>query len=604
MTTVAQSPTQDYSQSEVPDRLPTWKVIWKTIQFRRKIWLLNLLAMIFLMLAAQIPGLAIREFFNLLSGDAPAGLTVWTLVAFLLAGEIARNLGGLGLSLTNVPFFVNIMTMIRRNLLRYVLKKPGARALPDSPGESISRFRRDVFEIPLFDLWINDILGLVVFTVIALAIMMSINPFVTLVALVPFFVVGLIANLTAGKIETYRRASRKWTGSVVGFIGETFGAVQAVKVASSEEGVMNHFKELNEIRRVVALKDRLFNEILHSIFVNAVNIGTAVILILSGQAIQEGNFTVGDFALFVFYLEFVSDLTAFSGLVIARYRQIGVSIERMTRLMEGAPHGALLEFDPIYLKTEPPHPEQPKPTPADKLETLTAQGLTFHYESTSNGITDVDLNLKRCSFTVITGRIGSGKTTLLRVLLGLLARDSGEIYWNDQPIHDAGAFFVPPRTAYTGQVPRLFSDPLRDNILLGLLKSDDEIMPAVRSAVMEHDVNEFDDGLGTMVGPKGVKLSGGQIQRSAAARMFTRVPELLVFDDLSSALDVETERVLWERVFEADEVTCLVVSHRKAALSHANHIIVMKDGRIHAEGQLDDLLESNAEFQRLWHGEG
>jgi ATP-binding cassette, subfamily B, bacterial len=406
-----------------------------------------------------LTGLVLQALFDAISGQRAASLdaALWLCAAFV-AVELLRGCV-FWLALTVWPYWWNSAeTTLRTNTLRSILtaRGPAASRLPHSSGEAVARFRDDVRDLTMVTDNMVDLVGAFLFTIGAFAIMASIDPVITVVLVFPLTVIAILNRLMRGMVARIHRKARQLGAAVTAYIGETFAGVLAIKTAGAEDAVLERLREHNRRRRDAAVKDRLTMDMLDTATSATVEVSIGLVLLLAAPAMRTGEFTVGDFALFINYVAWLTMLPRILGRMLYRVPQGAVATQRLTRLM--AAHETadnLSKRNGVWLRQDPPPAKVNVPDRVDPLEVLDVRGLSATYDD-AGGVNDVDLRIERGTFTVVTGAVGAGKTTLVRAILGLLPLTSGDVRWNGQRIDDPGTFLIPDRVAYAGQVPRLF----------------------------------------------------------------------------------------------------------------------------------------------------
>jgi ATP-binding cassette, subfamily B, bacterial len=580
-----------------------WFYLGRFIAFSKGWYTLNVIFWMGVYTLPLVPGYVSKLFFDALQKENPTwnGIpyTVQMLVALVLVFGALQVITVFAAIAVNIPWRFRSSGMLRLNIMQRILAMPGAKAYNNTVGEALNTLRDDADEAENAADWTLDIIGQTMYMIIAISILLFIDAALTLYVFLPLVAVTMISYQARHRLEKLQKVAREKSSFYTSLLGEIFQSVQAIQVAGAEKTILHQLELRSKNRQQAMLRNVALNQALTVFSSNIVALGTGLILLLAGSKMRSGEFTVGEFSLFVLYLWEIGHHTEFFGNFMATVQRAGVAFGRMLGIMQGSTARALVASQVIELRRDPPPLEPITRQANDQLVRLEAKNLTYLHPDSNRGIENASLTLEQGEFVVITGRIGSGKTTLLRALLGLLPAQSGNLIWNGQTVLEPAEFMIPPRSAYTPQVPALISGTVHENISLG---TNHDFRAAIQNAVLETDLEQLPQALETLVGVRGLKLSGGQLQRTAAARMFAQNPSLLVFDDISSALDVRTEQTLWERVSSLQK-TCLVVSHRRPALQRATRIILLENGRITDTGSLEELLSRSSEMRRLWADE-
>ena len=555
------------------------------IRFAPRAFTMYLICLTFATVGRLVPGLVEKVIFDRLALRDPTASGLLTLVAILVGLETARLVSGLGDYSFDVAFEMTSGAVVRHNVLAHLLSRPGAQGRSLATGEIVNRLRDDVDEVTDFPTWFPNTGGYLICCATAVIIMAQISLPITLIVFAPMLFGAAAARLLWGRLHAVWNAGGLTTDAVTGFIAQLFSAVTAVRLAGAEDVVVEHLHELGIRRARAGVSARFLNDVVRSLPDTAAALATGVMLILAGHGMAHGSFTVGDFALFVAYMPFAAEAPADVGGFLADYVNQSTSLRRLEETVDGS--GAVL-IRPAQLPSEADIARPPR-VPVrrvDALEAVSVRDLTCMFESGS-GIRGAAFTVRRGEVVAITGRTGAGKTTLLRAMLGLLPAQSGDVFWNDtrSPTARRSSVLRPSPTSRKYRCSSATHSPttLRSAAqpIGGPWKSGAHRGTRPRPAGPAGRYR--DAGRTAWRSP-----SGGQVQRAATARALGKHAHLLVVDDLSSALDLRTEREVWDRLLTSGVDTILAVTHRRPLLLRADRVIVVHDGVIdrcrHSEG--------------------
>ncbi|MFN3397947.1 MAG: ABC transporter ATP-binding protein, partial [Sulfurimicrobium sp.] len=400
-------------------------------------------------------------------------------------------------------------------------------------------------------------------------------------------VVIYLTTVLGKKVKTLKKKENSAFELFQQALTETLDAIQQIRAANREEHYISRvLKKARDIRTHAAAfswKSDAASRLSFMVFLIGFDIVRAISMLMG----VFSSLTVGEMMAVFGYLWFMmGPVQEILGIQYA-YFSAKAALGRINRLMQ--------------LDEEPRYPALRDPFSGKHTVGVRMENISFRYGDGPLVLNGVDLDIKAGEKIALVGASGGGKSTLVQVILGLYPTESGMLYFDGVPVTQVGMEVVRQHIATVLQHPAIFNDTVRANLSMGRDFPDMELWQALEVAQLKDMVEQFPKGLDTLVGRQGVRISGGQRQRLAIARMILARPQVVILDEATSALDAETEAKLHEAMGDfLKGRTTIIVAHRLSAVKQADRVYVFEDGRIIEEGAHEELLRSNGLYSRLY----
>ena len=453
-------------------------------------------------------------------------------------------------------------------------------------GDLMSRISEDVSKVRMyFGPALMYSINTIALFVIVISYMVSIAPSLTLYTLLPLPVLSITIYQLSKAINIRSTAVQETLAKLSSFTQEAFSGIGVIKSYNIQPSIENNFAAL-------ALESKNQNVALAKIqawffplMILLIGFSNLIVIYVGGKQYIAGEIEIGVLAEFIIYVTMLTWPVATVGWVTSLVQQAEASQKRINAFLQ-----------------QKPSIENGFSTKKIKQAQLSFENVSFTYPDTGiRALKDISFELKEGETLGIVGKTGAGKSTLLELIARLYDPNEGKVIIDHQNANTYSLNNLREVIGYVPQNPFLFSESIEENIRFGKNNASyEEIVEAAKNAAVHNNIIDFKHQYKTLLGERGVTLSGGQIQRISIARALIKDPMILLFDDCLSAVDADTEEKILAHLnrISQDKTTC-IVSHRVTSVKNANKIIVLEDGEIIQQGTHNELLKIDGHYRDL-----